>query len=291
MLRSLRTIAPLLLLLGGAAGARLALEPVASARKPLRELAFLPSGRALRAVALGQRVTLADYYWLSLIQYVGASADSRTPRWDAVLPVAELVTDLDPRFGYAYQEAGSVLSGLAKRVDLSNQILLKGVAAVPDRWQLHWNLGFNKYFYQGDLKGAAADFEQAAKVGKRPHLYYQAAALAMDASGQDDYDFAIHVLEVALQETDAAPLRQAIGERLVRAHTDRTLAQVERAVAAWRAEHGGPPPTLQALVAAGLLPGLPADPAGGRIEYDPQTGSPRSSVLGPRQPIVQKVDP
>jgi tetratricopeptide (TPR) repeat protein len=283
----LRTVALILALAGTAATTRLALEPIASARKPLRELAFLPDGRTLRAVSLGQRHTLADYYWLSLVQHVGVASEAKAPRWDAVFPVANLVTDLDPRYGYAYQEAGGVLSGLAKRTDLSNRLLEKGIAAVPDRWQLHWNLAYNKYFYENDKRTAAHHLKLAAEVGQRPHLYYQAAALAMDSSGADDYDFAIHILEVALAEAESEPLRQVIAERLVRAYTDRALAAVERAVEAFRLRHGRPPASLEELVAARLLPAVPPDPAGGRIEYDPKSGVPRSTVLGARQPILK----
>jgi hypothetical protein len=78
-----------------------------------------------------------------------------------------------------------------------------------------------------------------------------------------------------------------IAERLVRAYTDRTLAAVERAVGAFRLRHGRPPDSLEALVADRLLPAVPADPAGGRIEYDPKSGLPRSTVLGERQPILK----
>jgi len=286
MAASLRSAALLVALAATTAAARLVLSPAADAQKPLRELAFLPNGKVLRAVSLGQRHTLADYFWLALVQHVGAAADARQPRWDAVYPVADLVTDLDPRYGYAYQEAGGVLSGLAKRVDLSDKILLKGVEAIPDRWQLHWNLGFNKYFYENDLIGAAKHFQQAALVGKRPHLAYQASALAMDSNGAGSYDFAIHALDVALEEPDAAPLREFFVKRLLQARTFQVLARVEELAEAFRAAAGRYPFGIPELVATGRLQAVPADPAGGTIELDPLTGKARSSVLGPRIPFL-----
>lgn len=287
MIGTVRAVAIILLLAAGVATTRFALEPVASARRPLRELAFLPDGRALRLVSLGQRHTLADYYWLMLIQYVGEATDSRAPNWDAVFPVANLVTDLDPRYGYAYQEAGGILSGLAKRTDLSDRLLEKGIAAVPDRWQLHWNLAYNKFFYENDRRAAAVHFRRAAEVGKRPHLSQLAAGLAMDASEDADYEFAIRTLEVGLSQADSKPLREFMERRLLRAYTDRALATVDRAVQAFRTRHGRVPSSPEELVTAGLLPGVPADPAGGRIVLDPQTGTPRSTVLGERQLVVK----
>ena len=281
-----RALAAMTALVAATAVARTALAPVADAQRPLRDLAFLPDGRVLRAVSLGQRHSLADYYWLALIQHVGAAADAKVPRWDAVYPVANLVTDLDPRFGYAYQEAGGVLSGLASRVDLSNQILLKGVAAVPDRWQLYWNLGFNKYFYQGDLAEAARYFQKAAEVGKRPHLAFKVSALALDSGGPEGYELAIHALEVALQEPGADPLREALEKRLLQARTFQVLARVESAAQAFHAAAGRWPRGTGELVASGQLPAVPPDPAGGAIELDPATGKARSTVLGPRVPIL-----
>ena len=287
MASTLRATMLLLALAAATAGARLALAPAADAQRPLRELAFLPNGRLLRAVSLGQRHTLADYYWLAMLQHVGAAAEAKQPRWEAVYPVADLVTDLDPRFGYAYQEAGGVLSGLAGRVDLSDRILEKGIAAVPDRWQLHWNLGFNKYFYENDLPAAARAFERAAVVGKRPHLALTSAALAMDSGGPEAYDFAIQALETALAEPSVGPLEEALTARLVRARTFRTLAVVEAAAETFRAAAGRYPFGIPELMATGHLPAVPSDPAGGRIELDPLTGKARSTVLGPRALLLK----
>lgn len=284
---AVRAAVLVLVLAGATAGARAALEPVASRASSLRDPSFLPDGHALRAVSLGQRHALADYYWLSLVQHVGVSTDHADATWNAVYPYADLVTDLDPRYGYAYQEAGGLLSGVAHKVELSDRILLKGLAAVPDRWQIPWNLGFNKYFYERDLRGAAAYFERAARVGKRPHLHYQSAAFAMDASGEEDYAFAIRVLEEALSESGSEPLRIVLQERLVRARTYEALADVDRAADAYRARTGSTPGSIEALVAEGLLPAVPKDPSGGRIVWDAARGKARSTILGAREPILK----
>ncbi len=87
------------------------------------DVTTVPSGRAARIVALGNRTFLSDMYWLATVQYVGeARADERG--WEKLLPLADLVTDLDPRHGYAYQTAGIVLSAVG-RLDESDRILLK----------------------------------------------------------------------------------------------------------------------------------------------------------------------
>ncbi len=143
-------------LAGLTAAARLALEPDASRAPPIRNPAFLPSGRAARVTAFGQRLLVSDLYWLRTVQYMGETAMAGVKRWEALLPLADLVTDLDPRYGYAYQVAGSNLSGLAGRYAEADRILEKGLRNVPERWSLPFVLAVNKFLYEGDFAGGAA---------------------------------------------------------------------------------------------------------------------------------------
>jgi hypothetical protein len=287
----LRFLLALAALAATVGGTRVALEPAAAAVSPLRDPAFLPDGKVLRAVSLGQRGLLADYYWLALVQYIGDSELARIKRWDAWYPMADLVTDLDPRFGYVYSEIGSLLSGVAGRLDESSRLLEKGLAGAPTRWQIPWNLGFNKLFYERDLEAAARYFRLAGEVGKRPHLFHLAAGILMQDQRAERYDLAIQVLEDALRQTDIPAYRLDLTDRLVRARTYRVLAQVEQAAAQYKAVHGVVPVLVEQLVSEGFLRELPADPAGGRIELDPLTGSARSSILGERQPVLHLDSP
>jgi len=132
------------------AAARLTLEPEAARLGAVRNPAWLPSGRVLRTVSCGQRLLLADLYWLEAVQYVGETVLAKVPRWEALYPLADIVTDLDPRFGYAYQVAGSNLAGLAHRYGEAERILKKGMAAVPDRWSLPFVHATNKFLYEHD---------------------------------------------------------------------------------------------------------------------------------------------
>lgn len=110
----------------------------------------------------------------------------------------------------------------------------------------------------------------------------------MDASAEEDLDFAVQVLEVALKETAEGPLRTALLERYLKAQTYRALRSVERAAEAFKGRAGRRPASVQELVAAGLLPNVPADPAGGRIIWDPVAGKARSTAVGERKPILNR---
>ena len=88
--------------IGVAAVARVTLEPESSTRGAVRDPAWLPSGWVLRTASFGQRLLLADLYWLRAVSYIGETLLAKSDRWEALLPLAEIVTDLDPRFGYVY---------------------------------------------------------------------------------------------------------------------------------------------------------------------------------------------
>lgn len=267
-----------------AAGARSKLEPAALDVGRVRDPAWLPDGRAVRVVSLGQQQLLATAYWLKAVQYMGEMA-LLGGDWRALFPLADITTELDPRFGYAYQVAGSNLAGLAHRYEEADRILEKGMRNVPDRWSLPWTYAVNKFLYQRDFSTAAAYARRAAEVGKRPHLALLAANLSLVADEDGEYAASEVVLADAIALADTDALREQLEERRVKVRAYAVLSRVERAVAEFERRFGRRPLGLTEVVAHGLLPELPGDPAGGAVVYDVATGTVRSTVLGPRAPL------
>lgn len=273
------------LLAAAMATARLSLEREASDVGRVRNPAWLPNGRQLRAVSLGQRLLLSDFYWLKLVQYMGETIIARESRWEAVYPLADIVTDLDPRYGYAYQVAGSNLSGLAGRYAEADRILEKGLRNVPERWSLPFVLAVNKFLYEGDFAGGAAYARRAAEIGKRPHLALLAANLALVTDQDGEYRTAIEFLRESLRQAETPGLRAELEARITKVQTYATISVVERAVRAFRERNFRRPVSVEELVYQGYLAKVPRDPAGGRIVYDVAEDEVRSTVLGPRRPI------
>ena len=271
--------------LGLTVAARRALEPEAAARGAVRNPAWLPNGRMLRTVACGQRLLLADIYWLDAVQYVGETVLAKVPRWEALHPLADIVTDLDPRFGYAYQVAGSNLAGLAHRYAEADRILEKGMRNLPERWALPFVYATNKFLYEQKYAEAAEYARRAAEVGKRPHLALLAANLSAIANTDDEYRAAVAFIDQMLAETDTPELKAELEERRIRIRTFQALSTLERGIAAHRGRTGHLPGRLADLVPSELQ-ALPDDPSGGRFLYDADTGTVRSSVIGPRAPLV-----
>lgn len=268
-----------------AAAARAWLEPEAARIGRIRDPSWLPRGTQLRLASFGQRLALADLYWLRTVQYMGESVLAPERGWAALYPLADIVTDLDPRFGYAYQVAGSNLSGLAHRLDESDRLLAKGMRNVPDRWTIPFVRAVNKFFYDGDFAAAAAYARRAAEVGRRPQLALLAANLSLAANRAGEYAAAEAFLEESIPQSGNPQLAEQLRARLLKVRTYAALARVEDAVRAFRWSRVRAPLVLEELVQAGLLPAIPDDPSGGRIVYDPLGRSVRSTVLGERQPL------
>jgi tetratricopeptide (TPR) repeat protein len=280
----LRIVAAVLALGAATAVARTSLEAEASRAAAVRDPAWLPNGALLRVASFGQRLVVADLYWLKFVQYVGETALAKANRWDALHPLADIVTDLDPRFGYAYQVAGSNLAGLAHRYDEAARILEKGMKSVPDRWSLPWTYATNKFLYEEDYATAADYARKAAQVGKRPYLALLAANLSALANTDAEYRTTLAFLDQAIDQAGTDELRATLVERRMRTATWYALAKLEHAIARFERTTGRKPSFLSELL-AGYLDQIPPDPSGGEIVYDPSTGTVRSTVWGPRAPL------
>jgi len=251
----------------------------------LRDPAWLPEGRLLRLSSFGERLALADLYWLALVQYIGETVIAKAQRWNALYPLADLVTDLDPRYGYAYQVAGSNLAGLALLYDQADAILQKGMRNVPGRWTLPWTYATNKFLYQGDFRAAAEYARRAAEVGKRPELALLAANLSAVVNSDDEYRTALAFLDESIEQAGTLELRDELVQRRSKIATYQVLARVEQAVARFRTATGRFPFDLLELITSGELRAPPGDPSGGEILYEPSTGKVSSSVWGARAPL------
>jgi len=259
-------------LLALAAGLNLRLAEHALARP--YDVLHVPSGEAARLASLGHRTTVSDLYWLSAVQYIGEpKADARG--WDKLFPLVDLVTDLDPRHGYAYQTAGIVLSA-AGRLDESDRILEKGIARGPPYWTFPYYLAFNAWFYRADYAAGARWAEQAARTpGASPNISHLAVSLASKSGTPEQ---AIEMLELLRSTVKDEASADRLDEQLKLAILERDAQALERAVAAFEARTGRPPSDLVELVRAGMVPSLPPDPFGGRYVWDAASREVRSSV-------------
>jgi tetratricopeptide (TPR) repeat protein len=226
---------------------------------------YVPRGDALRLLSPGIRLSIANAYWLDTVQYIGEPRRAERG-FEKLFPLVDLVTDLDPGHGYAYQTAGIVLSA-QRRLDESDRILKKGMEpGRPGWWSYPFYVAFNHYFYRGDYAEAARWAKIAARTpGASPNISHLALALDVKSgSPEDAVAFLEELRAVAKDERTTA----AIDEQYRLAVLQRDFARLDAAVAEYRARTGQPPRLLAELVAAGLLPAIPAEPYGGEYTVD-----------------------
>jgi tetratricopeptide (TPR) repeat protein len=242
---------------------------LAASRMPIPEerpydVPVVPTAGTLRSLFPSHPTLAANLYWLRAVQYIGEPRAGERG-WNRLLPLAELVTDLDPGHGYAYQVAGTILSAVG-RIDESNRILEKGMKNVPDRYILPYHRAFNAFYYEGDFEAAGRFVEIAARTPSAP-AHLRQNVLAYYVKGQRA-DLAIRYLEDALRAAQDDESRKAIAVQLEQARVERAAAIVDDALVRYRTARGFPALTPWSLVAEGFLPALPADPAGGEWIID-----------------------
>lgn len=166
---------------------------------------ILPDAASLRTLSHSHRTSAADLYWLHLIQYVGATAGAPIP-WPKLEALAELVTTLDPEFGYAYEATGILLSE-AGRIDSSNRILYKGLEEVPSRWQIPFFASFNHWHHLGELEEGGALLLRASRVPGSPRYLAELSSRLYASAGNVDDGLAL--VELMLQAGDG-PDRKSV---------------------------------------------------------------------------------
>jgi hypothetical protein len=238
------------------------------------DVALVPDGAAARVVSMGHATLLSDLYWLATVQYVGDSrADERG--WEKLHPLADLVTDLDPRHGYAYQTAGIVLSSIG-RLDESDRILTKGMERGPPYWTFPYYLSFNHWFYRGDYQAGAHYARIAAsRPGASPNVSHLAVALSSKSGTPED---AIALLQEIRGTVKDEAIAARLDEQLGLAVLERDAQALERAAERFRAEIGRDVLSLHELVVTGYLGALPRDPFGGEYRWIPDERKVRSSA-------------
>ena len=266
-------------------GIAVSLQVLRDGRYPLEssdEETLYLTRRATGRLVFSQRALAADLYWIRAIQYYGGhTKDAKGRVEDAVepppalaakapvsfanlYPLLDIATTLDPRFNIAYRFGSIFLSETYPhgpgRPDQAIALLEKGLGVMPDKWQYWQDIGFVYYWNVHDYIKAAGAFERGAEIAGAPWWLKSLAATTLGKGGDRgasrllwkqiydtaNNDFARNAARTKLQQLDAIEVIEKL-QRAVDALTTRTGAQVTD----WNA-----------LIRAGVIPGVPLDPAG-----------------------------
>jgi tetratricopeptide (TPR) repeat protein len=252
-------------------GTAVALHAAQDARYPSPaidrpELLYVRSGETMKRLALDYDGFVADVYWIRALQHFGRerlAPPDHVRNYALLYPLLDLTTTLDPDFSIAYRFGaiylGEPYPGGPGRADLAIELLQKGLAKQPNKWQYMQDLGFVYYWHLGDYRSAANWFERASEVPGAPSWLRPLAAVTLAEGGHRS---ASRALWRQLAESDEPWLREAATLRLRQLDAMDVIEALQGRVATYQRDHPGDPVTWQKLVAARLLTDVPVDSAG-----------------------------
>lgn len=246
------------------------------------ELLYLPNGRYLRVLSLGNAALVADVVYLWSIQFY---ADyERSDRFRYVEHVfGDVITELDPHYLDAYWLGAMILSVEASDLDAALRLLEKGFRENPRAWILPYLAGWECHRF-GRFARAADYFRRAADVpGAPPMVLRMRAGMTARAGSLRE---ALAQWREVLEDSRSDDTSRRIAARQVRDLQVRIdLSELQAAVRDFAGRLGKLPARLEDLSRSGVIRSLPADPDGEPYGYDPSTGrvsSGASRVLGDR---------
>ncbi|MCY1035622.1 pilus assembly protein PilG [Corallococcus sp. BB11-1] len=227
---------------------------------------LLPRPDLLNALFTAQKGLVTDYFWILMLNRIGSAV--RPEEYRHISDYAELVTTLDPKFRQAYLYGGLTIpvyvgGGRYLNTEESTALLRKGVANISHDQPLTFQLAYNLMFFERKYKEAADLIREMSRWEGAPAYYGPLATRLYAQSG--DFDASMS-LTVALRDSAEDEESRAFYEQRIREiQQERVLKGIDAAIARYQAREGRLPDTLGALVTAGDLRQLPADPLGGEL--------------------------
>lgn len=234
------------------------------------ELAYLPKGSYLRVASLGYQNLVADLLWIKVVQHLG-NRNETAAGYLWAYHAADVLTDVDPKFAYAYLATGTVLGVYSSRIQESIRILQKGMQYNPDVWQLPYVAGYDYFYELCDAKNGAKYLTLASMIPGAPsYLPKLAARMSVDA-GQPEP--ALEFLSRFIQQTADEQLRNALIERKKEVQVEIDIKLLQEAVGRYEIRFGKRPRTIDDLVRGGIVPHIPEEPLGGKYELRAADGT------------------
>jgi hypothetical protein len=236
-------------------------------------LLYVRSPEVARRIVLGFDAMASDVYWIRALQAFGRerlSPPSHTRTYALLYPLLDLTTTLDPYFSIAYRFGaiflGEPYPGGPDRPDLAIALLNKALEKQPQKWQYMQDLGFVYYWHLQDYGSAAGWFERASQQPGAPNWLRPLAAVTLTKGGQRA---SARELFTELAQADEAWLRTSAQRRLSQLDTLDIIDAVQARINRFTATHPAQQVTWQALMAAGLIRGVPADTTGTPLVIGP----------------------
>ncbi|WP_236025859.1 hypothetical protein [Geomonas azotofigens] len=234
--------------------------------KPFVEkLGYIPSVNTMKAMSADHRETVGALLMLKVLMYYGGLVDKASNElempidYPAMSRTIDASLKLDPYNMDGYYFAQAILTWNVGQVALANTFLERGMEYRDWDWQLPYFVGFNYAYFLKDYGRAAKYYRRAAELSGN-NMFISLAGRYMQRSGSTEMAI-VYLGNMARNSRDQAVKKSL----LVRQAAFIRVLELEKARDAFVQQHGKLPGSLEELVRAGLLRGIPRDPYGGKF--------------------------
>jgi len=229
-----------------------------------RDEVLLRSGKMVKLLSLEYAPLMADVYWTRVVQYYGSKRERREQNLDGLWPLLDLTTTLDPNLMPAYRFGSTFLAEArpvgAGRPDYAIDLIQRGIRENPEYWRLYQDLGNVYYFSLHDNEKAAEAYNKGSRVpGAQPWMKIMGARIAERGNTRQTSRLLwSEIYQSAQDET----VRENAKIHLMLLKTDDDKEQLDRLLAEYAKKTRRQAESLNELVNAGMLRGVPVDPEG-----------------------------
>ncbi len=231
---------------------------------PIEDVLYMPSGRIIGELSLGNEGLLADVYWTRAVQYFGRKRLDKDVRLDLLGGLLRITTELDPHLLIAYRFGAIFLAAKppegAGQPVLAIELLRHGIVANPGYWRFWQDIGFIYYWDLKDYPKAVRAFT-IGSTQPGAQAWMKAVAAMVAVKGGDPKTSELLWTQI-YQSAENAQMRENALDHLAALRAYEDIESLTRLLQRFRSEQGRPARTLQDLVAARLLRGVPQDPSG-----------------------------
>lgn len=226
-----------------------------------------PGPDVLRLASANHNLAWADLTWLQVVQLIGSKERPTDVEFGRLYHLANIGTDLDPRYFTIYDASSVFLSAYGSLAGPSDALLEKGRRHLPQRWKLPFMMGWNDYFMRGNGEDAAAHWKDAALLPGAPFYLGSLSGRAL-RQATNDIEGSIAFLSSMLEHVGDPKQRDMIEYRINVLRSEPILREYDHACNQYIESQGKPPDSAQQLFMEGWVSHAPMDLVDSPIDLD-----------------------
>lgn len=225
---------------------------------------MLQSPKLVKLLSLEYAPLMADVYWTRAVQYYGKEHAGPNPRYALLWPMLDISTTLDPSLLPAYRFGAMFLSDSpprgAGKPDQAIELIHRGIAANPEYWRFHEDLGYVYYFDLKDYPKAAKAFEDGSRI---PHaqLWMKVMAAKIAEEGES-FETSLFLWKQVYETTRDPEVKRNAESHVQLLQAQEDCRQIDLLSAQYENSYGKKPARVSDLMRVGLLRGQPVDALG-----------------------------